>query len=74
MDLAPAQDKEITCHTTGGWNRERMEAALTALADGAFQVTPLITHQVDWRAAPSAYERLVRDRSEDALGIVIRWT
>ena len=71
MDLAPAQDKEITCHTTGGWNRERMEAAL---ADGAFQVTPLITHEVDWRAAPSAYERLVRDRSEDALGIVISWT
>ena len=74
VDLAPAQDKEITCHTTGGWNRERMEAALAALAGGAFQVNPLITHQVDWRAAPSAYERLVRDRSEDALGIVIRWT
>ncbi len=72
MDLALAQDKEITCHTTGGWNRERMEAALAALADGAFQVTPLITHQVDWRAAPSAYGRLVRDRSEDALRIVIR--
>ena len=73
VDLAPAQDKEITCHTTGGWNRRRMEAALTALADGAFHVAPLITHQVDWDAAPAAYERLVRDKSEDALGIVIRW-
>ena len=74
VDMAPAQDKEITCHTTGGWNRDRMEAALAALARGDFQVTPLITHEVDWRTAPSAYERLVRDRSEDALGIAIRWT
>ncbi len=74
VDLAPAQDKEITCHTTGGWNRERMEAALTALADGAFHVAPLITHQVDWGEAPAAYERLVRDKSEDSLGIAIHWS
>ena len=74
VDLAPAQDKEITCHATGGWNRARMEAALDAPADGAFQAVPLITHQADWRAVPSAYETLVGDRSENALGIVIRWT
>jgi 2-desacetyl-2-hydroxyethyl bacteriochlorophyllide A dehydrogenase len=73
VDLAPVQDKEITVHSTGGWTRERMEATITDMVGGKLEVEPLITHRVPWRDAPGAYERLVRDREEDSLGIVIDW-
>jgi 2-desacetyl-2-hydroxyethyl bacteriochlorophyllide A dehydrogenase len=73
VDLAPVQDKALTCHTTGGFTRARMEATLADLIAGKFHVAPLITHRVPWREAASAYERLVRDKAEDSLGIVIDW-
>ena len=40
---------------------------------GKFHVDPLITHRVPWQEAATAYERLVRDKAEDSLGIVIYW-
>ena len=73
VDLAPMQDKAITCYTTGGFTRARIEATLADLIAGKFHVAPLITHRVPWREATSAYERLVRDKVEDSLGIVIDW-
>jgi threonine dehydrogenase-like Zn-dependent dehydrogenase len=36
-------------------------------------VAPLITHRVPWREAKAAYEQLVRDKTEESLGIVIDW-
>ena len=74
VDLAPAQDKEITCHTTGGFRRTRMLETIKALNNNNFNVEPLITHRVPWRDAPEAYERLVRDKTEESLGIVLDWT
>jgi threonine dehydrogenase-like Zn-dependent dehydrogenase len=74
VDLAPVQDKALTCHTTGGFTRARMEMTLADLIAGKFQVAPLITHRVPWREAAAAYERLVRDKVEDSLGIVIDWS
>jgi len=73
VDLSPMQDKEITCYSTGGWTRERMEMTLADLAAGKLHVDPLITHRVPWQEAAGAYERLVRDKTEDSLGIVIDW-
>ena len=73
VDLAPVQDKEITIHSTGGWTRERMEATIADMVAGKLDVQPLITHRVPWRDAAGAYERLVRDKAEDSLGIVIDW-
>ena len=74
VDLAPAQDKEITCHTTGGFRRTRMLETIKALSRNDFNVEPLITHRIPWRDAPGAYERLVRDKTEESLGIVLDWT
>lgn len=34
---------------------------------------PLITHRVPWRDAVGVYERVVRDKAQDSLGIVIDW-
>jgi threonine dehydrogenase-like Zn-dependent dehydrogenase len=50
-----------------------MEMTLADLIAGKFHVSPLITHRVPWREAAAAYERLVRDKVEDSLGIVIDW-
>ena len=74
VDLAPAQDKEITCHTTGGFRRNRMLATLKSMEKEDLVISPLITHRVPWRNAPDAYERLVRDKSEESLGIIVDWT
>ena len=74
VDLAPVQDKQITIHSTGGWRRDNLEATMAAIVAGSLHVEPLITHRVPWREAASAYERLVRDKAEDALGIVIDWS
>lgn len=74
VDLAPVQDKQITIHSTGGWQRDNLEATMAAIVAGSLHVEPLITHRVPWREAAAAYERLVRDKTEDSLGIVIDWS
>ncbi|NQU10316.1 zinc-binding dehydrogenase [bacterium] len=73
VDLSPVQDKEITIHSTGGWTRLGLESTIADIRADRFHVGPLITHRVPWRDAPRAYERLVRDKIEDSLGIVIDW-
>lgn len=72
-DLSPFQDKQITVHTTAGWTRPHMEATIADLAAGRLHVEPLITHRTRWQHAQRCYEALVRDKTEDSLGIVIEW-
>jgi threonine dehydrogenase-like Zn-dependent dehydrogenase len=46
---------------------------MTDIVAGRFNVSELITHRVPYGDAAKAYERLVRDKAEDSLGIVIDW-
>ena len=73
VDLTPVQDKEITIHSTGGWTRTGLDATIAGILSGEFHVGPLITHRIPWQEAAVAYERLVRDKAEDSMGIVIDW-
>ena len=73
-DLSPFQDKQITIHTTAGWTRPHMEATLADLVAGRLHVAPLITHRVPWQESQHCYEALVREKTEDSLGIVIDWS
>lgn len=74
LSIQDLHEKEITVHNPAGWTRERLEATLELIQSGEFEVEQLVTHLVRWDRAPEAYRRLVWDKAEEFLGIVIDWT
>ena len=56
-----------------GYARERLEATLGLIAEGAMKVEELVTHELALADAPRAYAMLL-DPSAMFLGVVIRWT
>ncbi|MHB8618374.1 MAG: zinc-binding dehydrogenase, partial [Chloroflexota bacterium] len=64
--------RELTAHFTGGWNHERLVATLQCIRDGTIHVAELITHEIEWRDAPSAYAMML-SKSAPFLGLVINW-
>lgn len=72
MNIQWMHDKEITCWGMAGWTRPRMEATLALLADGTLKVRELVTHTFAGAQADKAY-RMIRDRSEPFLGVVLQW-
>ncbi|MBD3176997.1 MAG: zinc-binding dehydrogenase [Armatimonadia bacterium] len=72
MSIQWMHDKEITCWGMAGWTRQRLEATLRLIQEGAFKVTELVTHAFPGVEADRAY-RMIRDRSEPFLGVVLEW-
>jgi threonine dehydrogenase-like Zn-dependent dehydrogenase len=52
--------------------RPAADQALAMLADGRFQVEPLITHRFPYTAAKPAYD-LLAERPGEALGVIFTW-
>ncbi len=73
MNIQWMHDKEITCWGMAGWTRPRMEATLDLLNRGAFKVKELVTHTFPGAEADAAY-RMIRNRSEPFLGVVLQWS
>lgn len=73
MNIQWLHDREITCHGMAGWTRPRMEGTLKWLHEGKLKVRPLVSHEFAGTEADKAY-RMMWDKSEDFLGILIDWT
>jgi len=64
--------KELTLHCPNSRTRERLEATLRLIAEGAMSVEELVTHEFALAEAPRAYGMLL-DPKAGFLGMVIRW-
>ncbi len=71
-DMGALQQRELTAHFVSGWTRERMDAALAAIASGQLSARALVTDRV---AAARAPEMLARVAAKDpaVLGIALTW-
>ncbi|MBB6670024.1 alcohol dehydrogenase catalytic domain-containing protein [Cohnella nanjingensis] len=72
IDIQYLRAQEITLHCPAGWEKARMDATLAGIRDGWLQTTPLITHRLPAREAEKAW-RMIMDKSEFFLGIVLDW-
>lgn len=72
IDIQKLRQGEITLHTPAGWSKERMDATLTLLVQGALQTLPLITHRFPAERAGEAFD-LILSRRESVLGVILDW-
>ena len=71
--MADLQKRELTTHYVSGWNRERMDATLALMAEGQMRLLPLVTHQVEAVARGAEMYRMILQKREPFLGIVLDW-
>lgn len=72
MNIQWMHDKEITCWGMAGWTRPRLDATLEWIREGSLKVRDVLTHEFAGAEADKAY-RMIRDRSDEFLGILLRW-
>jgi len=72
MSIQWMHDKEITCWGLAGWTAPRMLATLGWIREGKLNVREIVTHEFPGTEADRAY-RMIRDRSDDFLGVLLRW-
>lgn len=72
LDWHWLRTKELTAHFPNSRTRERLEATLRLVGEGAVRVGELVTHTVPLGEAPKLYEKLLGSDA-DFLGLVIRW-
>lgn len=54
-------------------SKRHAELYFDYLTDGRLSVSDMISHRFAWERAPEAYE-LLRDRREEALGVIVDWS
>lgn len=72
LDVQKLRAKELTLHAPAGWTKDRMDATLALLAEGAITTKHLITHRFPASQAGEAFD-LILSRSEPVLGVVLDW-
>jgi len=72
MDLQHLRFRELSLHSPSGWDKDRMDATLTLLAEGRLQTEHLITHRFPASNASEAYD-LILKRKEPVLGVILDW-
>jgi threonine dehydrogenase-like Zn-dependent dehydrogenase len=72
IDIQKMRARELTLHAPAGWSRPRMDATLSLLERGTLSTLPLVTHRFPVQRAEEAY-RLVLDRPEPVLGVILEW-
>lgn len=72
LNIQLMHDKEITCWGMAGWTTPRMEKTLQWVCEGKLKVRELVTHEFSGAEADKAY-RLMWDKSDDFLGILLNW-
>ncbi|MCC6446566.1 MAG: zinc-binding dehydrogenase [Armatimonadetes bacterium] len=72
LSIHDLQGKELTLWATGGWLRPRLMKTIGMAQEGSLHVAELMTRVFTPEDAPKAY-RLMVDKSEDFLGMVIDW-
>ncbi|MFD0670993.1 zinc-binding dehydrogenase [Cohnella sp. GCM10027633] len=72
-DMSLLQVEGLTCHYVSNWTRERLEATIALMEQGAISLAPLVTHRGTAEEAPDMY-RMLLDNTEPYLGILIDWS
>jgi len=72
VDVQRLRFGEITWHSPSGWHPRRMDATLALITSGALQTEPLITHHFPVERAAEAW-KLILDRTEHVLGVILDW-
>ncbi|XID91534.1 zinc-binding alcohol dehydrogenase [Paenibacillaceae bacterium WGS1546] len=72
IDIQKLRAKEVTLHTPAGWTKERMDETLQGVSDGWLKTGSLITHRYPSERADEAW-RLIAEKKEPCLGIVLDW-
>ncbi|MDF2834366.1 MAG: L-idonate 5-dehydrogenase [Paenibacillus sp.] len=72
-DMPQLQAHGLTCHFVSDWTRERIEATISLMNEGAISLAPLITHRGTAEEAPGFY-RMLLENKEPFLGILIDWS
>jgi 2-desacetyl-2-hydroxyethyl bacteriochlorophyllide A dehydrogenase len=72
LSIQQLHSREITAHAPAGWTRQRLEATLGLVEDGALRVRELMTHILPVEKAVEAYD-LVLNKPQAFLGICLDW-
>ncbi|MDW7658582.1 MAG: zinc-binding dehydrogenase [Bacillota bacterium] len=72
IDIQPMRAKELTLHAPAGWTKERMDATLQLITDGAIKTEHLITHHFPVCQADAAFN-MILSRKEPFLGVILDW-
>lgn len=67
------RSRELAVHTPAGWSRTRLEATIEMLGDGRLDAASMITHRLPVEQAEHGY-RLLANREDNALGVLLRWS
>ncbi|MSR83086.1 MAG: zinc-binding alcohol dehydrogenase [Candidatus Latescibacteria bacterium] len=72
LSIQQLHSREITAHAPAGWTRQRLEATLGLVEQGALRVRELMTHIMPVEKASEAYQ-LVLHKPEAFLGVCLDW-
>jgi bacteriochlorophyllide a dehydrogenase len=72
LDIQRLRFGEQTLHSPSGWLPQRMDETLALIAEGHLETEPLITHRFPVERAADAW-RLILERSEPVLGVLLEW-
>mgnify|MGYP005834917687 CR=1 FL=1 len=72
LDIHWVRERETTVYCPNSWARPRLKGTLDLVGRGRMHVEELITHELPAERAADAY-RLIVQKSEPFLGIVLRW-
>lgn len=72
LALQPPRYKELSIHLVSGWTRERLDATLAAVAEGALDTVSLLTHRFPVDRAAEAWA-LIESKREPVLGVLLDW-
>ena len=73
LDIQKLRFGELTLHSPSGWEKRRMDETLALVVNGHLETEPLITHRFPAERAADAW-KLILDRAEPFLGVVLTWT
>lgn len=72
LDVQKLRFGELAFHAPSGWEQRRMDETLALIASGHLDTLGLVTHRLPVDAAPEAW-RLIVERTETVLGIILEW-
>jgi 2-desacetyl-2-hydroxyethyl bacteriochlorophyllide A dehydrogenase len=72
--VADLKGREVRYFSPAAWTREGLEATLGLVAERKMEVEDLVTHKIPWPYAAGVYRKLVWDKAEEFMAVVIDWT
>lgn len=72
IDVQRLRFGELTFHSPSGWEKRRMDETLALITGGHLRTEDLITHRFPAARADDAW-KLILDRTETVLGVVLEW-